>query len=139
VRLEHQQKVEAEYAGRHVKPKDGGQGRAAEQLKPQEPKPEHSPPETRDKPATGIAKRRLEESTQAPDVAAREKPRFNEKKLNFWKAAGGFALTVAAEQFHLIPPGLATEISNAIEVAALGILWRQGDRTENRDGNRPKD
>ena len=81
----------------------------------------------------------LEESTQAPDVAAREKPRFNEKKLNFWKAAGGFALTVAAEQFHLIPPGLATEISNAIEVAALGILWRQGDRTENRDGNRPKD
>jgi hypothetical protein len=59
--------------------------------------------------------------------------------LNFWTAASGLALTMAAEQFHLIPSALASEISKAIEVAALGIIWRQGERTENRNGNRPKD
>lgn len=140
-RLKYQQKVEAaeaDYVARHAKPTPGDQARLPEQRKPQEPKPEHAPPETRDKPVTGIAKRRLEESAQAPDVAAREKPRFKEKALNFWTAASGLALTMAAEQFHLVPPGLASEISNAIEVAALGILWRQGERSENRDGNRPK-
>jgi hypothetical protein len=140
--LKYRQKVEAaeaEYAARHAKPKTGDQSRAPEQLRPQEEKPEHASPETRDKPAAGIAGRRLEESNQTGDVAAREKPRFRDKALNFWTAASGFALTMTAEQFHLIPPGLASEISKAIEVTTLGIIWRQGDRTENRDGNRPKD
>jgi hypothetical protein len=127
--LRYRKAVEAAYEPKH----------AADQLKPHETKPEHAPPDARDKPAAGIARRRLEESNQAGDVARREKPRFMDKALNFWTAASGFALTMAAEQFHLIPPGLASEISKAIEVAALGIIWRQGERTENRDGNRPKD
>lgn len=128
-RLKYQQKVDAEYTAQHSRPKD----------RDQEPKPERAPPETRDKPASGIAKRRLEESNQAPDVAAREKPRFKDRAINFWSAAGGLVLTLAAEQFHLIPQGLASEISKAIEVGALGILWKQGDRSENKHGNRPKD
>ena len=112
---------------------------AAGQLKPQEANPEHAPPETTDRPATGIAKRRLEESSQAPDVAAREKPRFKEKAIAFWSAASGWAITTTADYLHVIPHGLASEISGAIGVVALGILWRQSERTENKDGNRPKD
>jgi hypothetical protein len=141
-RLKYQQKVEAaesEYAGKHAKPKLADQGRAPEQFKSQEQKPRDAPPGTRDQPAPGIARRRLEEPNQAEDVAAREKPRFRDKALNFWTATSGLALTIGAEQFHLIPQGLASEISNAIGVAALGIIWRQGERTENRDGNRLKD
>src|SRR6201996_9565889 len=59
--LKYRQKVEAaeaEYAARHAKPKPGDQARAPEQLKPQEPKPQHASPETRDKPTTKIAQRR---------------------------------------------------------------------------------
>jgi hypothetical protein len=112
---------------------------AAGKLKPQEAKPEQAPSETRDKPAAGIAKRRLEESNQVPDVAAKEKPRFKDKAVAFWAAASGWAVTTAADHLHVIPPGLASEIAGAIGVVALGILWRQSERTENRDGNRPKD
>ena len=122
-------KVVQEYEAKH----------AAGQLKPQEAKPEHTSPETRDKPAPGIAKRRLEESDQAPDVAAREKPRFKEKAIAFWSAASGWAITTTADYLHVIPHGLASEVSGAIGVVALGILWRQSERTENRDGNRPRD
>ncbi len=112
---------------------------AAGKRKPQETKPEQAPPETRDKPATGIAKRRLEESNQAPDVAAREKPRFKEKAITFWSAASGWAITTTADYLHVIPHDLASQISSAIGVVALGILWRKSERTENRDGNRLKD
>ena len=144
-RLDYQKKVEAveaEYAARHAKPKPndrgGDQGRAPERPRPQEPKPEHAAPETRDKPATGIAKRRLEESVQAPDVAAGEKPRLTAKAVTFWSAASGWTITTAGDYLRFIPPHLAGEISGAIGVIALGILWRQADRTENRDGNRHK-
>lgn len=112
---------------------------AAGQLKPQETKPEQAHPETRDKPATGIAKRRLAESSQAPDVAAREKPRFKEKAVTFWSAASGWAITTTADYLHVIPHDLASQVSSAIGVVALGIVWRQSERTENRDGNRSKD
>lgn len=112
---------------------------AAAHPKPQEAKPEHAPLETRDKPAAGIAKRRLDEAKQAPDAAAREKPRVKDKAIAFWTAVSGVALTAAAEQFHIMSPALASEISKAVEVVALGIIWRQSDRTENKDGNRPKD
>jgi hypothetical protein len=140
--LRYQQKVEAaeaEYAARHAKPKPGEQTRAPEDLKPQEARPEHASPESGDKPATGIAKRRLDKSSQAPDVAAAEKPRFKEKAVSFWAAASGWSITTAADYLHFIPHGLAGEIAGAIGVAALGILWRQGERTENKNGNRPKD
>jgi hypothetical protein len=90
--LRYRKAVEAAYEPKHI----------GDQLKPQEEKPEHGPPEARDKPAVGIARRRLEEPNQAGDVAAREKPRFRDKALNFWTAASGLALTMAAEQFHLM-------------------------------------
>jgi hypothetical protein len=51
MRLKHQEKVEAadaEYAAKHAKPKPSDQSRRPERFRPQEPKPEHASPETRE-------------------------------------------------------------------------------------------
>jgi hypothetical protein len=138
VRLEHQQKVEAEYAGRHVKPKDGGQGRAAEQLKPQEPKPEHSPPEPRDKPASRIASRDLPESKEVERKRKPERSWLPSNEISQVAVSLDALFTTINASYHVMPGKVDGIFAAALGVAVAGVAWANKRWKDKHHGDRPE-
>jgi hypothetical protein len=139
-RFDYEQKVkavQAEYAARHAKPKPGDEARLLEQLNSQEPRPEHAPPETRDKPANRIARRSLSEPKEAAGQAKRERswlPRADAVKgiSDIGMVATAFAVAfgdASARWDAVAAAGVSAVVSN-IAWANRRRKEKHGDRSE---------
>lgn len=142
-RLKYQQKVEAaeaEYTARHAKPKDGGQARAPEQLKPQEMAAERKDAQSEAKAAlTEVDNRTLPKTTQVKDVAARQKSRVSDKDISYTAMVGSYIVKTAAEYVSVIPPHLASDISGGLLVLAAGIVLRREKHRKDGNADRSQD
>jgi hypothetical protein len=138
--LKYRQQVEAaeaEYAARHAKPKPGDQARAPEQLKPQEPKPEHASPETRDTPTTKIAQRREPGEQQELKQAKSERswlPRADIVKaisdIGMLGTAIAVALGDASARWDAVAAAGATAVVSNVAWANRLRKEKHGDRSE---------
>src|ERR1700761_1780292 len=138
--LKYRQKVEtaeAEYAARHAKPKPGDQARAPEQLKPQEEKPEHASPETRDKPTAKIAQRREPDEQQELKQAKSERswlPRADIVKaisdIGMLGTAIAVALGDASARWDAVAAAGATAVVSNVAWANRLRKEKHGDRSE---------
>jgi hypothetical protein len=139
-RLKYQQKVEAaeaEYAARHAKPKANDQARTPEQLKPQKPKPEHTPPETRDKPASKIAERRDPPESQREERRRPERswmPRADVVRaitdIGTFATAIAVALGDASAKWDAVVVAGATTVVSNVAWANRRRKEKHGDRSE---------
>jgi hypothetical protein len=139
--LKYQQKVEAaeaEYAAKHAKPKPGDQVRVPGQRKPQEAKPEHALPETRDKPASAIGKRAIPEHREAHRQPRPERSRLpSNEAAQFVVSIGALASSVA-DAFGMIPARVDGIAAGTLAAVVAGVAWGN-KRWKDRHGDRSKD
>jgi hypothetical protein len=148
-RLKYEQKVEAaeaEYAGKHAKPKPGDQPRTPDQRKPQESKPEHAPPETRERLSadreTQAALAEVDERTaRLPDQAAKKQkpqrswlPRADMVKaisdVGMLVTTIAVALGDASAKWDAVAAGAVTAVVSNIAWANRRWKEKHGDRSE---------
>jgi hypothetical protein len=123
--LEYRERVDAVYAAYNS-------GR-------REQRSELAAPDNPDRPVSGIAKRRLPEQEQQPDVAATEKRRLPSKWITYWAATGAYVINTAAEHLSVIPHSFANDVSGGIVILAAGIVLRRGKHREDGNADRPED
>lgn len=114
---------------------------AAGHLRPQEAKPEHAPPETRETKAAlaEVNERTLPKSSQVKDVAASQKRRVSDKDISYLGLLGSYIVKTAAEYVSIIPPHLASDISGGLLVLAAGIVLGREKRRKDGNADRPQD
>jgi hypothetical protein len=140
-RLKYQQKVEAaeaEYAARHAKPKANDQSHTPEQLKSQQPKPEHTPPETRDKPASKLAAKWDAPESQREERRRPERSRLPRADTVQMLTGNGLAVVSIAAAFNLLPDSWEKVAASVVAAVVGNVAWGNR-RWKDKHGNRPED
>jgi hypothetical protein len=130
--------AEAEYAARHAKPKAENQARASEQLKPQDPKPEHVSPETRDKPASRIDERTKALEGQREDRRTPERSRLPRSDTAQMVAGYGIALASLADAVNILPGKWDAVLTGFLGAVVATVAWANR-RWKEKHGHRPED
>ena len=121
------QKAVQEYEAKH----------AAAQLKPQEAKPEHTPPETRDKPTSRIAKRR--EPTEQQELKQVRPQRSWVPRADMVQAISniGMVATSIAVALNDVPAKWEAVAASGVAAVVANVAWanrrwkeKHGDRSE---------
>jgi hypothetical protein len=142
--LDYRKKVgaaEVEYAARHPKPKPGDRGsdqsRAPERPRLQGPRPEHAPPETRDKPASKIAAR--EDRLESQEEERRKPQRSWIPRADMVQAVSNIGMVATAFAVALgdVPAKWDAVAASAVTAVVSNIAWanrrweeKHGDRSE---------
>ena len=111
---------------------------AAGQLKPQEAKPEHAPPETRDKPASKIAERTRPPELQEQKQRKPERSRLPANDTTQMVAGIGIALSSVADALNVLPGKWEAVAASFLGAAVAGVAWGNR-RWKDKHGNRPED
>jgi len=122
------QKAVQEYEAKH----------AAGQLKPQEAKPEHVPPETRDKPASKIAERTKPPERQEQKQRKPERSRLPGNDTTQMVAGIGIALSSVADALNVLPGKWDAVAASFLGAAVASVAWGNR-RWKDKHGNRPED
>jgi hypothetical protein len=140
-RAAYQQKVEAaeaEYVGRHARPRPGDQGRPPGQLEPGEPKPDRVSPEARDRPASEIAGRRKSLDWQREERRRPERSRLPGNETTQVVAGIGVTLSSVADALNVLPGRWDAVAASFLGAAVAGVAWGN-KRWKDRHGHRPED
>lgn len=116
--LDYRKRVDAVYAGEVPKP---------------------DAPDQPDKHTSDIAKRRLPEQAQEPDVAAKEKRRLSDKSITYRAMVAGWVINTAAEHLSVIPHSFANDVSGGLLILAAGIVLRRDKHQKDGNADRPED
>jgi hypothetical protein len=111
---------------------------AAGKLKPQEPNPEHAPPETRDKPASRIASRDLPESKEAAWKRKRERSWLPSNETSGIVVSVDSLFTTINASYNIIPGKVEGIAAAAIGVVVAGVAWANKRREDKHRGDRPE-
>jgi hypothetical protein len=122
------QKAVQEYEPKH----------AAAQLKPQEAKPEHAPPETRDKPASKISERTKPPERQEQKQRKPERSRLPANDTTQVVAGIGIALSSVADALNVLPGKWDAVAASFLGAAVASVAWGNR-RWKDKHGNRPED
>lgn len=140
-RVKYEQKVEAvdaDYVAKHTKPRASDQSQTTEQLRPQEAKPEHALPETRDKPVSRIAERRDPLESQREERRRPERPRLPSNEISQVVAGVGVTLSSVADALNVLPGRWDAVAASFLGAVVAGVAWGN-KRWKDRHGNRPED
>jgi hypothetical protein len=121
--LRHRKVVEA-YEAKH----------ATGQLKPQEAKPEHAPPETRDKPASKIDERTKALEGQREDRRTPERSRLPKNDTAQMMAGYGIALASVADAVNILPGKWEAVLTGFLGAAVATVAWANR-RWKDKHGN----
>ena len=122
------QKTVQEYEAKH----------AAAQPKPQEAKPEYTPPETRDKPASKIAERTKPPERQEQKQRKPERSRLPANDTTQMVAGIGIALSSVADALNVLPGKWDAVVASFLGAAVASVAWGNR-RWKDKHGNRPED
>lgn len=130
--------AEAEYAARHARPKTPDPARASEQREAERRKPELTPPEARDKPAGGIARRALPEQKEAAGQAKRERSWLPRADVVKGISDIGMLATAVAVAIGDLPQKWDAVAAAGVTAVVSNIAWANRRRKEQHDGDRPE-
>ena len=137
--LEYRKTVEA-YEARHAaaQPRPQEQPRSQEvRPEPQEARPEHAPPESRDKPSGKIAERRIASESQEEKQRKPERSRLpSDSAMQVAVGVTVFASSVA-DAVNVLPGKWDAVAASFIGVLAAGVAWGN-KRWKDKHGNRPE-
>lgn len=111
---------------------------APDQLKPQEAKSEHTPPETLDKPTSAIAKRAIPEAREARRQPRPERPRLPSNEATQFAVSIGALASNVADVLGLIPSRADGLAVGTLAAVVAGVAWGN-KRWKDRHGDRSKD
>jgi hypothetical protein len=111
---------------------------AAEQLKPKEAQPEHAPPETRDQPASRIAKQWEPLEDQREKRRRPERSRLPANDTTQMVAGIGIAVSSVADALNVLPGRWDAVAASFLGAAVAGVAWGNR-RWKDKHGTRPED
>jgi hypothetical protein len=111
---------------------------AAGKLKPQEAKPEQAPPETRDKPASAIAKRAIPEDREARRQAKPERSRLPSNEVAQFAVSVGALASNVADALGMISARADGLAIGTLAAIVAGVAWGN-KRWKDVHGDRSKD
>jgi len=123
-----QEKSVREYHARH----------AAGQPKPQEAKPEHAPPETRDRPASKIAERSDPLESQREERRRPERSRLPANDTASMVAGIGVVLSSVADALNVLPGRWDAVAASFLGAVVASVAWGNR-RWKDKHGSRPED
>jgi hypothetical protein len=107
------QKIVQEHEAKH----------ATGRLKPQEAKPEHAPPETRDKPAGKIAERTKPPERQEQKQRKPERSRLPANDTTQMVAGIGIAVSSVADALNILPGKWDAVAASFLGAAVASVAW----------------
>jgi hypothetical protein len=122
------QKTVQEYEAKH----------AAGQLKPQEAKPEHALPETRDKPASRIASRDLPEHKEAAWKRKQERSWLPSNETSQIAVSLDALFTAVNASYHIVPGKVDGIAAAVVGVVVAGVAWANKRWKDKHHGDRPE-
>lgn len=111
---------------------------AAGHPKPQEAKPEHAPPENRDKPSSKIAERTKPPERQEQKQRKPERSRLPAADTAQMVAGNGLAIVSVAVFLNALPERWETVAASVLGAVVANVAWGNR-RWKDKHGNRPED
>jgi hypothetical protein len=111
---------------------------AAGHPKPQEAKPEHAPPESRDKPASRIASRALPESKEVARKGKPERSWLPSNEIGQVAVSLDALFTTVNASYHVIPGKVDGIFAAALGVLVAGVAWANKRWKDKHHGDRPE-
>ena len=122
------QRIVQEYEAKH----------AAGQLKAAEAQPEHSPPETRDKPASRIASRDLPEHKEAAWKRKQERSWLPSNETSQIAVSLDALFTAVNASYHIVPGKVDGIAAAVVGVVVAGVAWANKRWKDKHHGDRPE-
>jgi hypothetical protein len=111
---------------------------AAEQPEPREARLNRPPPETRDNPASKIAKRRTAPENQEQKQGKPERSWLPSDATMHVAAGAGVFVSSVVDAVNVLPGRWDAVVASFLGAVVAGVAWGN-KRWKDRDGNRPED